>query len=232
MLPDRRAVVFDLDDTLYPYRRFKTSGFVAVAAHLEIRCGLDSRLGFAALTGAARGATRGHELEACLDQYDLPAAWLPDLVDVFRHHAPRLRRPSSVTRALGALRLAGWRIGVLTNGQPTIQARKVDALGLTPLVDTVVYAASCGSGEGKPDPETFAEVVRRLDVVAGCTVFVGNDERCDVQGARLAGMRAVRCDVWAIQHAPTVADAVVTRFPDIPTLAHALLEEASNRHAA
>lgn len=232
MLPDRRAVVFDLDDTLYPYRRFKTSGFVAVAAHLQIRCGLDSRLGFAALAGASRGATSGHELEACLQQYDLPAAWLPELVEVFRHHVPRLRRPSSVTRVLAALRLAGWQLGVLTNGQPTIQARKIEALGLAPLVDTVVYAASCGTGEGKPDPETFAEVVRRLGVAAGRTVFVGNDERCDVQGARLAGMRAVRCDVWTPQPAPTAADGVVTRFPDIPVLAHVLLEEASNRHAA
>ena len=45
MPPERRAVVFDLDDTIYPYRRFKLSGFAEVARHLERTCALDARLG-------------------------------------------------------------------------------------------------------------------------------------------------------------------------------------------
>jgi predicted HAD superfamily phosphohydrolase YqeG len=34
MPPDRRGIVFDLDDTLFPMRRYRLSGFAAVAAHL------------------------------------------------------------------------------------------------------------------------------------------------------------------------------------------------------
>ncbi len=229
---DRRAVVFDLDDTLYPYRRFKTSGFVAVAAHLQETCGLDARLGFAALHGASRGAWRGRELQACLAQHDLSPALLPELVDVFRHHAPRLRLPAVVSRTLSLLRADGWRLGVLTNGQASIQARKVAALDLERLVDTIVYATTTGSGLGKPDPAPFAEIARRLHVPAARIVCVGNDERCDVEGARLAGMQTIRCDAWVDNPASTVAGARVDRMGDVPAIALALLKEASNCHAA
>ena len=34
-MADARALVFDLDDTLYPYRQFVSSGFRAVAAEVE-----------------------------------------------------------------------------------------------------------------------------------------------------------------------------------------------------
>lgn len=232
MRRDARAIVFDLDDTLYPYRRFLTSGFVAVAAHLAATTGLDARLGFAALHGASRGATRGHEIQVCLDRYDLPASLLPELVEVFRHHDPRLRRLPVITRLLSDLRESGWRLGILTNGQPSIQARKIQALGLRPLVDVVLYASACGTGEGKPDPEAFAAIARQLSAPPERTVVVGNDEHCDVSGARAAGMRAVRCDAWVRQSIPSAANAITTRLTDVPAIALALLQEDSNRHAA
>jgi putative hydrolase of the HAD superfamily len=232
MPPERRAVIFDLDDTIYPYRRFKLSGFAEVARHLERTCALDARLGLAAMAGASRGIDRGREIQACLAQHDLPIALTAELLELFRHHRPRLRLPRSAARTLSALRRDGWRIGVLTNGQPSIQRRKVDALALAPYVDAIVYAAACGRGLGKPEPDAFAEIARQVQVPASRAVFVGDDERCDVQGAIEAGMRAVRCHVWTRAAGPTAAAVTIDRFAQIPAVAHALLEEAPNRHAA
>jgi HAD superfamily hydrolase (TIGR01509 family) len=227
-----RAVIFDLDDTLYPYRRFRLSGFAALADRLAIEHGLDRRLGFAALVRASRGVDRGREVQACLAQYDLPQDLASSLIEALRHHAPRLRLPASACRTFAALRRAGWRIGVLTNGQPSIQSRKVTALGLQALVDQVVYAATCGPGTGKPDPECFAETVRQLGVPAGRAVMVGDDERCDVAGALTAGLHAIRCAVWTPAPETTAASGIVRRLTHVPSVAHALLEEASSRHAA
>ena len=42
MFDQVQLICFDLDDTLYPYRRFKLSGFVAVARRLSDRAGLDT----------------------------------------------------------------------------------------------------------------------------------------------------------------------------------------------
>lgn len=232
MRHDSRAVVFDLDDTLYPYRRFKLSGFLAVAEHLHRRAGLDARLGFAALSGASRGRQRGQELQVCLAQYELPATWLADLIDVFRYHTPRLRLPATSVRTLRTLRSDGWRLGVLTNGPQSIQTAKIAALGLTPYVDVITCATTVGRGDGKPDPDAFAHIARQLSVPAARAVFVGDDERCDVAGSLAAGMVPVRCVAWTHHAAATAARAVVHRLTDVPAIASSLIEEASNSHAA
>lgn len=232
MRPDMRAVLFDLDDTLYPYRRFQLSGFAAVARYLQTHAGLDARLGFRALHRASTGATKGREIQACLAQYDLPSAWAADLVDILRYHEPTLRLPLAIARALATLTDEGWKVGVLTNGRPSIQARKIEALELRPYVDAVVYAANCGRGEGKPDPEAFAEICRQLGVATTAAVFVGNDERTDIAGALDVGMRAVRAELWTPPSGPTRADAVVRRAADLSGIVRRFAQEVVARHAA
>lgn len=227
-----RAVVFDLDDTLYPYRRFRLSGLAAVAAHLADRTGLSERLLFTTLAHASRGATAGRELQEWLERHGLPSAWLPELIDHLRYHRPHLRLPRTTARVLRELRASGWRLGVLTNGPRTIQRAKVEALGLAPFVDVVGYASAIGTGRGKPDPDCFAWMARQLSVPAARTVVVGDSEVCDIEGARAAGMLPVRCRVWERHPGHTAARADLQRFSDLPALAAALVEEASKRHAA
>ena len=231
MLPDRRAVVFDMDDTLYPYRRFVLSGFAAAARHLQRTCGVDRALAFRTLARASRRAP-GRELQACVDTLDLPADLLPALVAIIRGHQPAIRLSPAAVRVLSVLRAAGWRLGVLTNGPAAIQTRKVAALGIANYVDRVVYATEHGSGVGKPEAEPFAEITRRLDVPPGHIVFVGDDETCDIEGAANAGMLPVRCAIWTHRDTRTAGRSVIDRFSHVPHVARALLEEASNRHAA
>jgi putative hydrolase of the HAD superfamily len=232
MRRDARAIIFDLDDTLYPYRRFKLSGFLAVARHLSDKAGLDVRLGFATMAAASRGPSSGRELQTCLAQHDLPADWVPELVDIVRYHQPRLSLPRVSQRVLRALRADGWRLGVLTNGPRSIQAAKVAALQLAPLVDVVGYASVVGSGRGKPDPDAFAWMARQLAVPACRAIHVGDDERCDVGGAVAAGFVPVRCAVWTPSSDATAARAVIERLGVLPAIATSLIEEAPSRHAA
>lgn len=232
MLPERRAVVFDMDDTLYPYRRFVVSGFAAVAAHLERAWRIDRRLALRRLLRARRGDTSGREIQVCVAECRASNAVVPALVRVLREHQPALSLPRSVAGALGRLRADGWRIGVLTNGPRAIQARKAAALGIARHVDTIVYASEYGSGAGKPEPEPFAAVLGRLGVPASSAVFVGDDEVCDVVGAASAGLATVRCEIWRTDGPRTAADAVVRRASDLPRVADALLQEVSNHHAA
>lgn len=221
---DPRAVVFDLDDTLYPYRRFVASGFQAVARHLARTHGCHERSVLARLLRLHRGIHRGRELQACLAELGLSPDLLDGLVALIREHSPRLSLPGQAAAALASLRRAGWRIGILTNGHPSVQARKIDALALGSAVDTVVYATACGSGRGKPDPEAFRKVAHRLNVRAPRVVVVGNDEACDLVGAAEAGMHALLCTAWTRASGPTTARRVARRLIDVPALALALVE--------
>lgn len=224
MRPDPCAVLFDLDDTLYSRQRFVLSGFAAVSRALHRTRGIDPRAAFAVLCRAHRTA-RGRELQALASACGLAASMVPGLVDVIREHAPRLRLPRASARVLETLR-DGWRVGIVTNGPPDIQARKVEALGLARLVDTVVFAHATGSGAGKPDPAPFLEAARRLGVAPARTVFVGDDPVADIAGARGVGMYAVRllgrgAHTW---EAAGAADAVVQSIEEVPSVAIGLID--------
>jgi len=223
--PEPCAVVFDLDDTLYPRRRFVLSGFVAVAAHVDRVWGVDRRLAFAVLSRACRTAP-GCELQVLTDRFGLPAWLVPQLVEVIRAHEPRLRLPRASLHTLAALRDA-WRLGIVTNGPPDIQARKVRALGLEPLVDAVVYAHAVGQGLGKPDRVPFMEAARRLRVRPARVVFVGDDPVADITGARAAGMRAVHLRRRPSQRHEGVdvgADVAIDAIEEVPAAAMELLD--------
>lgn len=233
MLPERRAVIFDLDDTLYPYRRFKLSGFVALAAKIAGEYGCDRRAVLRVFMRATRGPARGHEVQICLAALQLPPALAGPLVRELQSHEPRLRLSSSAVRMLQAMRRDGWRLAIVTNGDPAVQAAKVAALQVAAAVDAVIYAAEHGSGIGKPEPHAFIEACRQLDVPASQTVVIGDSEETDIPGAIAAGMHPVRCAVWT-RGRPVCNHAipVVRHLSRVPDLARSLLTEVPRRHVA
>jgi putative hydrolase of the HAD superfamily len=232
MPAEPRAIVFDLDDTLYPYRRFLASGFAAIAAAVGDRHRLDARRVFHTLMRASRGEARGREIQHGFAELALPDHEVAREVARFRDHHPRLRLPPVSARLLARLRDAGWRLGILTNGPRDIQGRKLHSLGLAAAFDAIVFAPEHGSGAGKPETEPFAEVVHRLGTPPARVVMVGDHEICDVQGAIGAGLSAVRCDVWTRAGGPTEAAAAIDRLSQLPALAASLVLEASVHDAA
>ncbi len=231
-MPHNRAVVFDLDDTLYPFRRFVLSGCAACARRLERRRGVDARRAFRWMARAFREGAQGREVQTALRMLGLPDRLTPGLVDIIIWGRElNLRLPASTRQALAALRCHGWKIGVLTNGDPAVQARKIDALDLADHVDAIVFANEHGGG--KPETAPFLEVARRLRVAPSRIVVVGDDEWCDVNGARRAGMRSVRFvghRHWP--QGPSAADLVLKHIADLPRAAAQLLADHRESHAA
>lgn len=85
----------------------------------------------------------------------------------------------------GLLRLKGrMRIGSVTNGNADLQT-----IGLARHFDASVAAP--GFGLAKPDPRIFLEACRLLGVAPHEAVYVGDDLLLDVAGAQGAGLRAV-----------------------------------------
>ena len=215
----RRAVLFDLDDTLYPRRRFVLSGFAAVARHLDRQYQSGAAGVYRVLCDAYRHGGRGRELQIALRHFDLPPVLLPGLIALMRSHRPSLRLPASSRHALGRIP-PGWRVGIVTNGLPSVQVNKVRGLGLDAIVDDVVYACEHGTRTGKPDVAPFLVALARLGVPPHQAVFVGDDEACDVRGAAAAGLRTIR--VVRSEPAASVADATVRSVADVPELLNQL----------
>ena len=113
--------------------------------------------------------------------------------------------PADTVTTLQALRHAGKKLGIITNGQTSRQQRKIDRFGLEGLVDVILISES--EGVKKPDPEIFRRAVARCGVLAGNSVFVGDHPEADIAGAVGAGLRAVwkRVPYWEMTMKDVVA---------------------------
>lgn len=217
------AVIFDLDDTLYPERRFSLSGYAAVAVAVSSETGMPSGVLYRFLVRRFRSHGREGLFQALCAAFALPPADVPRLVDIIRTHQPRLRLPRLSRDVLGTLRSRGHRLAVLTNGLPSVQRAKIAVLGIEPLLDAVIYAQE-HAPDGKPARVCFAAAVRRLDVDAGRAVFVGDHPEKDVAGAAAAGL----CAIWLPGRRPgpppDAAEAVAGSLADVPGLVARVLE--------
>lgn len=79
-------------------------------------------------------------------------------------------------------------MAILTNGEPIIQAGKVDRSGLKHHFDHVVLCDEHGS---KPDPEPFLVALDLLGCEPRDVAMIGNSLASDIAGARNAGIFSV-----------------------------------------
>jgi putative hydrolase of the HAD superfamily len=223
----RRGLILDLDDTLYPRASFVRSGFAAVARHVHDEYGVAAADAYAVMTRASARGRAGAELQAVCDRFALPAGIVPALVDVMRTHLPTLVLPADTEATLRQLRARGWAMAILTNGLPSVQFRKVAALGAAAFVDEVIYAEEHAAG-GKPAAAPFRAALRALDLGAADCVCVGDDPRNDVQGARALGIATIRVARPGI-HVDTAdeADHVIDSIRMLPDAAALLLSKVT-----
>jgi HAD superfamily hydrolase (TIGR01509 family) len=111
--------------------------------------------------------------------------------------------------ALEKLRGMGLRLAVCSNAPfpPAMMHRQVASLGLTPLLDAVVFSSEIG--RRKPAPELYRAALDRVGVEPQAALYVGDRPREDYDGPRRLGMRAVLCRALARAPIP----------PGIPTIA-------------
>ncbi len=185
------AVLFDLDDTLYPEIEYCMGGFAAVARHLEPIV----QAGAVEIVEVLRSIHVDEAREGVFDRaakrIGFPEAIIPELVRIYRSHPPRLTLSTETKDLLGELRRQ-YRIGVVTDGHAAVQRAKIESLGLLELVDSIVVADEMGRSAWKPAPVALLECCRRLGVSPSAAVFVGDNPDRDMVAARAAGMPSIR----------------------------------------
>jgi putative hydrolase of the HAD superfamily len=189
------AVLFDLDDTLYPERQFVDGGFRAVAGFLAGRMGRPAPALAERLWELHRRDGRGRLFNTLLteiglgDDADLVLACLM----VYRSHRPSLEPFEGAEVAIADLGDAGVRTGVVSDGHAAVQRRKLEGLGgLANRFDVVVMTDELGAAHAKPSPVPFRVACRVLDVATDRSIYVANDPRKDFRGAREAGLATIR----------------------------------------
>ncbi|OLC69669.1 MAG: hypothetical protein AUH78_23060 [Gemmatimonadetes bacterium 13_1_40CM_4_69_8] len=192
MLTALQAVVFDLDDTLYPEREYVLSGFRQVARWCGQTVGASHDGVFEELRSLFEAGIRGDTFDRLCEHRGWNARDLvPAMIEVYRGHQPSIRSFPEAPGLLAEL-AARFPLGLLTDGRAREQRRKLAALGLRGAFRAAVFTEELGGGSAKPSAVGLLTVAARLGVSPGAAVYVGDNPCKDFLAARRAGMRAVR----------------------------------------
>ena len=186
-----RAVLFDLDNTLYDreaaFGRWADAylrNTLRLTDAEEARCvrALITEMDADGYGSKAAIFERLHALYPTLP--GLPARSVDVFFDEFLAHIS----PEAETETLlDALQGADMPFGVITNGSAR-QWRKIESLGLTRRTDCLFVSETFGGK--KPARAIFEAAAAHLGVPPARTLFVGDNPTVDVLGAQAAGMKA------------------------------------------
>jgi putative hydrolase of the HAD superfamily len=191
----RKAVVFDMDDTLYLEREYVLSGFRHIAGLVALDARESPEDIFAFLEASSTMPEhQGHHLDFLLEKYPgLRAVWNAGrLIEEYRRHNPRISLLPGVGSMLSDLRDAGAYLAVITDGASQSQHRKAEALQLAAQVNLLIVTDDHGIEYRKPHPYAY----RRVSEASGCgpkaCIYVGDNPAKDFLAPRVLGWDTVR----------------------------------------
>jgi putative hydrolase of the HAD superfamily len=189
---DIRAIVFDLDDTLYLEQDFVLSGFRAVADWAGENLGIEATQGYIDLSNLYHQGIRNNTFDLWLSSYQIEGTNITaSLIEIYRNHTPQIC-PFPETLSLLHQLAPQYKIGLVSDGYLSVQQRKWSALKLNDFFDGVVFSDQLGRENWKPSVAPFQIVLEKLDIPATSSVYVGDNPKKDFLGARQLGMYTIQ----------------------------------------
>lgn len=176
-----KGVIFDLDDTLYSEKQYIRSGFQKIAEHLE-------------RPDATEKLWKYFELgEPAIDKYleDIGQSSMKlECLDIYRGQFPMITLYDGVLEFIRDLKRNGIKVGIITDGRPDSQVKKITALGLYDEVDDVIITDELGGIQfRKPCDIAFRIMQNRWRVPFEQIIYVGDNPNKDFQACKQLGMR-------------------------------------------
>jgi len=225
-----RALLLDLDDTLYAYAPCNEAGLEAAYERLQRRRIVGWRE-FEALHARVRG-------ELAVELAGQAASH--DRLLFFKHMVEELVGGAEVELVL-ALHEAYWEaflaraepgpdthavlgrlaarlpLVLVTNQVASVQLAKVQRLGLDGYLHGIVTSEEAGAD--KPDPRIFRRALELAGASAAEALMVGDSVRGDLEGAAASGLRCIHSREFTSERDEGgLALAVLERLGELPAL--------------
>lgn len=200
------AVFFDVDDTLYdhlqPFREALEEtldtgqDFPYEPAYHRMRYYSDylsAEAGGTPTHGQVLASMRTERFIRSLGEFDLAltAEQAEAVQAAYLNRQFDIRPFPGAFDLIGKLQELGVVVGVITNGPPDHQWRKIRALGVDRLIPAELVFISGAVGLTKPDVRLFELIAGKLGKTAEQCCYIGDSWRNDVVGAAGAGWRAI-----------------------------------------
>jgi len=186
-----KAIIFDLDDTLYLERDFVRSGFSYVASQCHQENGVDELRIFNNLWGKFLEGGRGNLFDLLLEENPDVDISLSDLIHDYRSHRPDINLIEGVKDLLIELK-KNWPIALISDGYLSTQKNKLNSLGISELFDIIMFTDSLGTKHWKPSPVPYNTVLSKLGVKPDESVYIADNVKKDFIYPNQSGMKSIR----------------------------------------
>ena len=178
----KKAVIFDLDDTLISEDEYIRSGYRAVSSFLKDMYGWDERMTARQLYDLYLEDS-GKVFNRLLESHDIryKENEIMELVEVYREHVPDVHFYPDVKPALRELKNKGIKLGLLSDGYAVTQRKKLTVLNANgkKVFDKIIITDELGRDYWKPDPRPFIMMKEAFMADWSDMVYVGDNPEKD-----------------------------------------------------
>lgn len=215
-----KAVIFDLDDTLYDEIEYCRSGFWAVAKYFaENTLKTSSEHFFSLLWGQFNSSDRAKVFNNALNElcFDYDNEFISNLVSIYRSHEPDIVLPDDSRQILEILAVK-YQLGLITDGLLPAQQLKVRALKIENFFQAIIYTEQLGRQHWKPDTLAFERILEILDTRPENSVYIADNEKKDFIAPNKLKMHSIKLTRPAKIHKTIVDDPLAKAEYEIEQL--------------
>ena len=186
------AIIFDLDDTLYPERTYVFSGFDAVAKAFEDQLGpwQESAARMRQLFDTEHRRKNFDTILKERGQMD-DEETVGRMIETYRNHKPSISLFSDAGPALLRLRRT-YKLGLITDGPAVMQSAKINALNLRTRFEAIILTDELGPDFAKPHPKPFELIAEQLGVQHQQCVYVADNAAKDFVAPNQLGWTTIQ----------------------------------------
>lgn len=209
----------DLDDTLFSELDYVDSGYRAVSSKIAAEVSTNADDVLLRLRYELRKFGRVGVFDRVLSHFKNAKMDVSALVAAYRNHEPDIQFYPGARDALVRLRALAP-IAIVTDGNAAMQRRKIEALQLHSLVDTIVYCWECQAP--KPAILAYEIAAKQLGCEIKSGIVIGDDPLHDMAAAALIGVRSIRVRTGRLRD---LDGGGAEEFPDFATAVSSLDSE-------
>jgi HAD superfamily hydrolase (TIGR01549 family) len=201
MMADLKAILFDVDDTLFDRNGAQLMALDVIAREFQnLLAGIDRQELVDAFLESDRLTTlefyggiptvknvRVRRAQVFLDLLGLDGVHTDAMAELYVKAYPQMDAPLDGAVALVEALAPRFQLGIVSNSLPDVQYQKLETLGIRHFFDCIVLSEEFGIR--KPDPAIFWHAAGLLGRKPEECLYVGDSYAADVVGAKRAGMQ-------------------------------------------
>jgi HAD superfamily hydrolase (TIGR01509 family) len=169
-------------------------------------------------TGAPSEGSREIRSKLFMQLLGIPEEHATTITEIYVRDYPMVKAPVAGAITVVKALSRKFSLGVVSNGFPDVQYRKLETMGLRDIFSCIVLSEEFGIR--KPDAKIFHHATSLLNVQPSECLYVGDSYTNDVIGAKTAGMLACWLNRESLKPQDEVikADFIISKLEELPVL--------------